>query len=534
MKDNKNIKDILDDLYKIDPFLEQYEEKVKEAVKELLKSKPDVKIDAKFVAELREKILDRAEQLKYAPQKKQGIFSIFSLAPKFAYAFGGLMVIILAVGLYFHFSGSGNNAVIQIGQQPHNGEIKTTALADNAFGSLAINNSSANTQESGTQAYSSSEVARDSSGTAIGGLKATGMGGGGGVVTGSAPSAMPVCNGPDCSYDYYLPKYIYTGEQITLTQDKVEVLRRINKIDYSGSISGLLGSFGFGLADIGGFDGARLQSVNLVQDKDFGYAIYINFDEGTISIDAYWPKWPHQQYTNCKGEVCTMTTEDWKNISSADVPPDEQLISMANSFAEEHGIDLSYYGQPEVMKDWLTVVPMRDSATTVQPYISDTISINYPLMINNKYVYEQNGSKFGLTIVVNIRFNKVSGVYGLYTQDYESSAYDAETDFSKITALAEKGGVFNYVYYDASAKTKEVELGTPEEAYAVSWQYDQNSQNSKMLIVPSLVFPITKNFEENNAYIYKIVIPLAKEMLEQYNNPTPPVPVPLMGKSVSE
>ena len=519
----KNIKGILDDLYKIDPFLEKYEESVKNAIKELLKSKPDVEIDDKFIMELREKISDKIEELRYQPQKKRAFFWQMFFSQKFAYGFGGILVLILLFGLVFHFINIDKTRVSQIGQETTQTGFKKIALGDNAFGPLKVDNLQAgNTQAVGgsESAQPSNDTGEKTSGTVSITRPASGLGGGGGMsVTGTAPSVMPVCETGDCG-TYYPPKYVYVGDQITLDQNQVEVLRKRNKIEYSGSVSGLLQSFGFGLADINGFEGARIQSVNLVQDKDFGYSIYINFDEGTISIDSYWPKWPHQQTTDCKGEVCVATFEDWPNISQSDVPADEELISIASSFAVSHGIDLSFYGQPEVMKDWISSVPtpMRVGEKIMQPYISDTISIKYPLMIDNKYVYDQSGSKFGLSIVVNIRYKKVSGVYNLYLQDYESSMYNAETDFSRILKIAEKGGIYGY---SEGARTIDVEIGTPEQAYAVIWKYNTETQASNMLLIPALVFPITKTADGYNSYITNIVVPLAKDLLEQSNIPTP-------------
>jgi hypothetical protein len=517
----KNIKDILDDLYKIDPFLEKYEESVKKAVKELLKSKPDVEIDDKFVMELRERISDKIEELKFHPQQKRASFWQIFFNQKFAYGFGGVLMLMLLVGLVFHFTNINTINVSHLGQQTTQSGFNKIALRDNAFGPLTVGNTQAVGGSESTQP--STDTSTKTSGTVSATGPATGLGGGGGTTyANNAPAAVPICDTGDCG-TYYPPKYIYVGDQITLDQNQIEVLRKRNKIEYNGSIPGLLQSFGFGLADINGFEGARVQSVNLVQDKDFGYMIYINFDEGTISIDSYWPKWPRQQITDCKGEVCTMTLENWPNISEADVPTDKELISMANSFAANHGIDLSFYGQPEVMKDWISPIPMRTGEKVMQPYVSDTISIKYPLMINNKNVYDQSGSKFGLTIVVNIRWKKVSGVYNLYLQDYESSMYAAETDFSKILKIAEKGGI--YGYYTEGAKTTDVEIGTPEQAYAVTWEYDQTTQTSKMLLIPALIFPITKSATNYYSYMTKIVIPLAKDLLEQSNVP---VPVPLI------
>lgn len=62
--DNKKVKNILNELYALDPELAKYEKEIKKIIEEYLKAKPDSKFDEKFALELREKVMARAKELK--------------------------------------------------------------------------------------------------------------------------------------------------------------------------------------------------------------------------------------------------------------------------------------------------------------------------------------------------------------------------------------------------------------------------------------------------------------------------------------
>jgi len=501
---DKKIKNILDDLYEIDPVLEGYEEEIKKTIKELLKSKPNIRIDQKFVSDLREKIMKRVEELQYQSQRKSVSFWQIFFGTKFSYALSGALVFIIFVGIFTYLTNFSN--ISGLGQETFPKTLEKTSLSSNAFGSLKS----------------------EAQGTAtLEGRSGGGFGGGGGIQVSSVAeldSAKMICSEPGCVMPiYYPPKYVYKGEAVELKEEKVEVLRKKNKLEYTRSFSGLLESFGFGLADLTGFDNTRIQTINLVQEKEFGYSIFINMDEGIISIDAYWPKWPHPQ-NRCIDERCVMEN----SLKVSDIPSDEQLISIAKDFVSEHKINLSNYGEPEVDKSWNQMYYAQLTETS-QMYVPDIITVKYPLLINGKFVYEQGGSKQGIGMGINIREKRVSGVYNLSIQEYESSLYEAETDFSKILKVAEKGGLYNY--YMPGEKVQEIEIGAPEYAYSMIWKYDESAQTTRTLLVPALVFPIIKNPENYLSYNDKVVIPLAKELLESVDYPVP-VPMPLMERGV--
>jgi hypothetical protein len=493
---NEKIKDILDDLYEIDPVLEHYEEEIKKTIKELLKSKPDIRVDQKFVSELREKIMKRVEELQYQPQKKSFSFWQMFSGPKFSYVISGMLALILFFGIFFNLADFGkvsgpNHEIIP-------GAMETIGLNDNAFGSLKSESQNAAVPQ---------------------GRGGGGYGGGGGTQASpvaESDSAKMVCQGEGCIIPpYYPPKYVYNGEAVELKDEKIEVLRRKTKIEYTRSFSGLLESFGFGLADLSGFDNTRIQTINLVQEKEFGYSIFISSDEGIISIDAYWPKWPQTQ-NRCSDERCVMEN----TLKVSDVPGDGELIKIADNFISEHRINLSNYGEPEVDKTWNQIYYAQPVETS-QIYVPDIISVKYPLLINGKFVYEQGGNKMGVSIGINIRYNKVSAVYGLSIQEYESSMYEAETDFAKILKAAEKGGLYNYIV--PAEQSREIGFGIPEFAYSVIWKFYENEPTTKILLVPALVFPIDKISGDITYYGDKIVIPLAKELLEEVDYPIMPM-----------
>jgi len=460
----KQIKNILEDIYKIDDSLRVRGPQLEKIVAEILEARPEVSIDEKFRKELYKELMERVSGLE---QKRVPRFKLF-------YAFvGAVAVIMIVVGV----------GIFHVKDSQVEFKFTKTSLNDKAFGPLGT------TQDG--QPVSAQE-------SGLGG-GAMGGGGGGTVVT------------PGQKIADYFPEYVYTGEDIKLEQTKVEVLRRKNRVEPLG----ILESFGFGLADLSAFDDAKIQSVNFVQDKPYGYSVFINFDEGTMSIDSYWPRWP-QSYDKCADDKCI----EENRIKFSDIPSDEELIGIANQFIAEHKISLKSYGQPEEENDWRN----QPGVLETQIYVPDSIFLIYPLLIDGKFVYEQSGTKLGIRVGINIREKRVSGMYNLSLQEYESSMYDAETDFSRILEFAKKGGISRYYWNEG--QTKKVEIGTPAQEYMVVWKYDRDNQMNKMLIIPALIFPITKTPAEGYYYQKNIIVPLAKELLEENENP--PYPVPLL------
>jgi hypothetical protein len=241
--------------------------------------------------------------------------------------------------------------------------------------------------------------------------------------------------------------------------------------------------------------------------------ISINPQEGMISIYQNWQTWPQP------GDQCSGNQECYEKlqIRKEDVPKDEILIKVADKFIKERGIDISYCGSPEVDQNWKQYN---------SEYIGDTVSVVYPLLINGEKVYEESGQAYGLYVGVNIREQKVASIWNYTSQDYLSSEYEAETNFSRIIKFAEQGGRYRRYWNAEGEEIKEIKLGTPEIAYVKIWQYINQENNE--LLVPAMVFPIIEG--PDGFYMRNVIVPLAKELLdeaEQQSNNEPDVrPMP--------
>jgi hypothetical protein len=522
----EQLKIILDDLYAIDANLRNYEPQLEKIIRDLIELEPEVKFDENFRSNLRAQLMERAAQIQAGqPQKNFSLAGIFSR--KFSYALAGalaLAVVVLGAGFIAKKQGiiefPGQKIISQQGSAPT--EFKKLALGDNAFGSLKGDQSNTATGLGGGGA-------KNESGTSS--VAPTyGIGGGGGTAssgTAQAPAPSGIGGG---MYPYFNFKYVYKGDPLNLTDSEVEVLRRVGFDKDTSSLGSLLKSFSLGLVNFSSFSSLKLQNINLTEDKDYGYMISVNAQEGSVYISQNWLKWP-QPYKLCAGTVACV---EQNRVKISDVLSDDEAINIAKDFMAAHGINLDSYGEPAVTDTWR--IEYERTADKSQFYIPDSANVLFPLKVNGQFVYDEGGSKTGINVSVDFRQKKVSAVGNITSLSYQASNYPAETDTSKILKVVEQGG--NYWGYpvpmaNSSAPSSDIaqpmppirpneertiEVGTPSIEYVLYTNYTNNQAN--FLLVPSLIFPITKTPDDTNYYYPKnIVVPLAKELLDQRLNP---------------
>jgi hypothetical protein len=250
--------------------------------------------------------------------------------------------------------------------------------------------------------------------------------------------------------------------------------------------------------------------------------VYVGVEEGSISINKNY------DYARCMSVECGV-----RPLSESDMPEDEKIINVANQFLSEYGINKSNYGKPEVQNEWKMYLNAASPETRPNFYFPETISVTYPQLVNGKEVYEEGGNKNGLVVNVDVREMQGAGLWNLFSQKHESSAYDVEKDTARLIKIAEQGG-FRRGYYPADSNQGEVkknviELGTPSIGLVKMWIY--NEKGGQELIVPAYIFPVTNKPEDVYFYQKNVVVPLVKEILDQDQNQ--PVPT-LMMKGVSE
>ncbi|RLC38071.1 hypothetical protein DRH27_03180, partial [Candidatus Falkowbacteria bacterium] len=132
-----------------------------------------------------------------------------------------------------------------------------------------------------------------------------------------------------------------------------------------------------------------------------------------------------------------------------------------------------------------------------------------------KTVYDESGHPSGLTVNVNIRYKKVSGLYNFKLVDYESSDYEAEIDTDRLLQYAEHGGRYGNYAYPETDKTVEIKLGEPKLSLIRYWHYDQSKLKGEELLAPAYIFPIIEKPEQDYFYRQSVVVPLIKELLDE-------------------
>ncbi len=471
----KLIEEILADLYKSDFQLKKYDSELRRTLKIMLKSKPEVEVDEAFKEDLRAQLLQKIEQLKQEKMKHN--LSYYISLPKLAYAFSGALLLALVL----------LPIMLELVKEakPIKGELKTTpsitVKSDEAFGSLLIGGEAPAELASEQRALgieSEPNVANDK-GAEIGRIRP----------------------------DYYSYRFSYVGEDFLLGEDKVKVFKRINP--GSAVLNSLINRMDLGLIDLSTLANLKVSHLNLYQDKEGGYNIYIDLKNGSISVN----KMPEYNLLkdSCAGDRCYDFQEP---LSLADVPSDEKIIAASNKFLESLGISTSAYGKPLVQKYW-EQYPITDSEKQL---VSDQVPVIYPLILDGKIVYTENGTVYGLSMSVNIRDLEAVSIYNLSAQSYESSMYPGLTDKEEVIKWAEDGGIQN-IYIADENKVKEVGLGTPSVGYMRFINY-QNGEFEEFY-TPALIFPIQDVPEGVNVWRKNVVVPLAKDLLKSRNYPIP-------------
>ena len=477
---NKKIEKILKDIYLVDSSLREYERELIKIIEEYIKAKPDTKFDENFVRKLRSKLLRRVTVIKDERQAKSEKTSWLSgLFPvnKFTYALGGAAIaLILVIPLVSYFERSGKQAVAPV----INFGEGISKVADQAFGKIAVSESASGVQAEGRGA------------------------GGGGQLT--APSSEAKVGVPAPEFINF--NYTYQGDEIVLDKEELDVFRRVKGEAGGKDLARYVSGLNFDLVDLSKLRNTNITNFNLVEDREFGYSLYLNLIDNSFSINKNWNKWPRVD-KDCRDQACF----DKFRLKIEDVPADDKLIAITSQFLKDYNIDISNYGQPMVQGFWRRQYEAAEDKTSV--YIPEDIPIVYPLVLDSQTVYDTGGNPTGLHVSVDIRHNRASGVGNIVAHSYESSSYAAETDTNKIIAIAENGGLWPAYKHPNPTKTVEVELGTPTSALMIHYSYDNEKNETTELYVPALIFPIT-NISDNTTYWQRnnVIVPLIKEIIE--------------------
>ena len=521
----KEIQNLLDELYQSDPSLKERESDLIQLIMNMTASRPMVAIDDAFKAHLRKTLKTEAKRLASMPSapakaSKEKATRPAMLFP-FVYGAGGLVV--GAVAMFFTVQSlnpsspnipSNNDQMMAEDQNEQGGSSSIAYLSKQAFGSLAGIFGS-NEQGSAKAIPEGSEITADGN--------AVGMGGGGAMAMLSAPSADPsvmIERDVDGMVLYRAPKfeYDYTGEDLSLIAGELEVFRQTIKPISASTINGAIKNIDLGLVDVGTFSQTTIGDININEDRDRGYSIYISPANGMVNINQNWQRWQTDEMI-----ARTMPAEP---AAPAPILPDETLIKIANDFLNAHGIDASVYGEPIVDKRWMRYQTLEKvQGESMIAYAPDSVQVIYPFQVNGENIVDTSGMETGMTVGIQTRTKTVQYVNNLRSVQIESSNYPAITDTQKIMSYVDQGGL--YGDYSGDGDIIRVELGTPTQEYVQVYHYD-GTINSELL-VPALVFPVINQPE--NYWRTHIIVPLISELIEEVERP---IPMPLIEPAVME
>lgn len=493
---------IIEELFALDPTLRAHEKEVRTILSRMIDAKSDVRIDDRFMSELRTSLMHAPTAV--TPTRFQHFLSLFE---RHALASGAVMAasLLLIIGVVTYNTQS--DRAIRKPLALFNGGPSLNVREQNAFGSLNYLSGMAggNVQLGAPEAKSS--------------LPMVGLGAGGNPVMDSAASSDMRMVMP-----YMVYTYKYTGEEISVPADTLPVYRRVKQMPSAGGILDAVRSLSDRMLNLASFGLLTVQTMTFLQDTDHGHSITLDFFDGRASIQPHYQKWYVSE--SCTLQGCPAPTP----LTMNDIPSDETLINISNDFLSDHGIDASRYGVPLVDSQWKNNgMPMplgreTEKMMIAPPYIPDVLTVVYPIIVDGHTIQEYNGMPYGLRVNVDIRKQKVQGLWNLTGEMYDKSEYAAETNTDRIKKIAERGGTYGYVQ---GAQVVELNLGTPTVVY-IQHHLSQNPYDpAQELFIPALRFPITNPPQDQPYFQNYVTVPLIKDVLDTYDQAPMPVDMPV-------
>ena len=519
----KVINAILEDLFELDPSLKPQKKELEKIITKLLESEPEIEVDAQFIKNLRQQL--RLETERLSENQNTLSFNFIDMMKKILLPLGGgALVVIAAIAIILNVRPTNQEGTKGL----FGNQNQIIAMEPGAFGKLAELNTAGSESRSMMEVSATPKPEMDST---LSGETATEMtnstsqapppgAGGGGVPSSSATGKIASDLIIDPGYIPTVYQYVYKGEPIDLNEATVDVYKRTNQKASSGQLANTVKNFGFNLMDLKAFQNMEVESINLVQNEKYGYALNLNFLDSSLNVNQNWLQWDYPGSKCGDDQACY----ERSRIKASDIPSDEELLNTAKQFLSEHQVNMDNYGEPVIQKYWEReiFIAQQEGRPMTEIYYPDTINIVYPLLIEGEPTYDQWGTPVGLNVGVSVYAKRVSSVSGLRANQFQKSAYDAITDWNTIADYLGKGANPYPVYYETTqVNLKEIEVGAPERILISLWQYKENESNE--FYTPALKFPI---LQANNEFIYQpyIVVPLAKELLTQ-NDGGRPIPL---------
>lgn len=483
----KEVENILQELYEIDENLQKKEPELKKIIHSMLNLRPNITIDENFKYSLREQIQQKINSEKlhnFQKSQKNNFWTIF------AYIFWTLWV---AAFWFFIFRET---------FAPH------TIIQDNTPSSVSQNLLSfeSNITENKNGFWNLKTVWVDSlakwwsvekmslqtpntvTDLAENDTKILGEN----MIGDAMIWKMIAPIDPDWVPEVY--KYSYSWELNLEIPAQMPVYKKITWKNISTQVANYFKNIDFNGIKLGNFSEIWVSNVSLNENKEYGYSLNIDFENGSFSLYKNWAKWPQR---------------DWTTNSKQNFVSEEEVLQIAWDFIQKYKIDLGKYGNPEVEKKYLSVLRSYESSKIAPEYINNTTTVIYPLLIDENKIVEEYGQVSWVRLEIDLIEKKVTSLNGLHINNYEKSAYNIETSKENILKIANVWWRFwleNEI--PKNAKYIDILLKNPTLQYISTYKYENFSQ--EQFLIPAVVFEIEKAWVENY-YWDTITVPLVKD-----------------------
>lgn len=471
----KEINEILQELYELDPNLVEKEAELTKIISKMLKVKPEITLDKEFRAELKQQILTELE-------KQESGFSIKNLAWYVWIFASGAIALALIINIFPNIIRSVEPVI----------ESQTWNL------NLAFN----------------TNIEKLDLGRAFWDLNF------GEAEEGIAwvwwgwvmwmwwdammewSSKMTVLPDPDYKAKIYVYNYKEVGELPDISE-KMYVYKKDSK-PLKINDSDIKKIFNTDIIDLDKFRSLWISNLNLYEDTKNGYNINLDLHAWTLNVYRNFSSWPEKNYS------------EEKRLSISDVPSDEKILSIAKSFIEKYSINLDAYWNLVVDDTWRKQYEKSDNKADY--YIPTMISVISQLALDDIWVYETYGNPYWLHTTVDINDMQVSSVGTIEKINFVWSEYPLITDKNEILEQAKKWTYFQNprIYWETNENFEEiqVEIWNPKMVYLRKYTYKE--WKSEEYFVPWLMFEVLTPMDSDK-WIYPweyVTIPLVKDFIE--------------------
>ncbi|MCF7917872.1 hypothetical protein K9L27_02620 [Candidatus Gracilibacteria bacterium] len=500
---------LLSELLKSHPELAGREADLRKFIEEFLKSRPNANINDSFKKALRKEILARCGGVVHSNNAYGGWGNFFHFYGK-PFAAGILLAgaAFVVLPMIMSPSSGGENNKAPEHREMTNSKMMARegteeSLASDASEEVAL----ATIEEKSANAFGTLEMPEMASSTRPqSGGGGMGMGGGGGM------GIMP-------PYDPYGRRinheYVYEGDMPQLTEEVFVYHKKKDVWRTPFDIS----QFNFPhleLLDVTTLKNLEIENLSLVEDREMGYSLSLNFRYPSLSLYQNYPSWEkyYQALNRCKNGYCPGP----EPLKKSDMLPDNELIRIANAFLKTYGMKHEFWGTPKVKKYWEEAYYQGPTEPDFWP---DELQVFYPYVVDGAPLMDNYGNELGTYISVNMRFKKVTSA-SMEPLFLESSKYVVNSK-EDILKVAHQGGMQG-ISYASPDETVTLKLSDPRLQLTLLQKYGENNQVSDEYFVPALVFPIQYDDEKNKDQVdiqpyysrpQSVIVPLVKDIVKK-------------------